>query len=128
LIEALKNSFTDFGRLIDFPQKSGILEVKETQRTFQRHGMGFIFTDSKRKIIIDSHKYLSNPACFDAWRISPYLASIHWKGEKETSPSEKQKLYSESGAREWLQELEKAGIIEAIPNNQTHYRLLIDKT
>jgi hypothetical protein len=127
LIEALKISFPNFSdldRLIGFPQRSGILEVEGAGWTFQKHGVGFTFTKEKGKAIVNFHKYLSNPDYFDACRIASYLASIHWKGEKNTSAAERQLLYTEKGAKEWLNQLASLGVIEPISDDKTHYKLV----
>jgi hypothetical protein len=127
LIKALLTSFPNFSDLdclTDFPQSIGILEVMDTQWEFRKHGIGFTFSDTKGKTVIDMHKWLSNPDFFDAWRISSYLASIRWKGEKNSPASERHQIYSEKGAKEWLKEMEREGVIERVASDKTHYKLI----
>jgi hypothetical protein len=126
LIHALLESFpdsSDLNRLSDFPRSKGILMIEGIPWEFHKHGVGFTFTSMKQKIIVNAHKWLANPNFFDACRLSSYLASVRWKGEKSTLPSERQQLYSEKGTKEWLKRLETAGIIETTPNDKSHYRL-----
>jgi hypothetical protein len=126
LIQALLSAFpgfSDLDHLTDFPQSTGTLEAIDTKWEFRKHGIGFTFNDSKKKTVVNAHKWLSNPEFFDAYRISSYLASIRWKGEKDTPAKERQILYSEKGTKEWFKQLANLGIIEPISNDKTHYRL-----
>jgi hypothetical protein len=127
LLKALLASFpnfSDFDRLTDFTQSEGILEVLGTQWKFQKHGIGFTFSETKGKTVINMHKWLSNPEFFDACRMSSYLSSIRWKGEKHFPPSERTQVYSEKGAKEWLKKMVDEGIIKAVLGDKTHYQLV----
>lgn len=80
LVLSFTNKYTkvkDFTWLLDFP-KEGSIYLKQYKWKFLKHGSGLRFTRVSYlpNIVIDIHKYFSQPFLFDEWRLLQYLESL----------------------------------------------------
>ena len=105
----------------DSPKK-GLIEVKGEIWDFQKHGCGYRFISHDTKECLEAHRgMLTDPAGFDAWRLSWYFESINLKFID--SPRGKINTEDEDAIRNTLNEMCDLGILERSKNHNLLYKL-----
>ena len=107
LISAFRWQFPDMKDwvfLLDFPKK-GSLRIGNDTWHFHKPGAGISFKRNSDAIIVDIHRKLNDPICFDSWRLEQFLESLGFDLEERYEIEDD------------LKRLAFAGIINQHPDN-----------
>ncbi len=88
LIESLRDEFldercrsVDLCREVDIPQR-GEIHCQGAIWSFQRHGAGIVFRESRNQTVVDVHDHFIRLDIIDGWRLRTYLGSLGRRGIK----------------------------------------------